>query len=137
MFEDQRRELRLHARRKVDALQPFEHLLTGEVIIHLIIERQDDVRETELGVREHPHRVRQTAEAYLQRNRHLLLDLLRRVPWHQRDDRHLHIGDVRKRLDRQRPERLEAGADEQHREQEQEKRLMKGNGNNACEHTQR
>ncbi len=119
----QRRELRLEPGRQLDALQPLEHLLAREVVVDLIVEGQDQERQAELGVREHPHRMGKPAQSDLQRDRDLLLDFLRRVARHQRDHGDLHVGHVGKRFDRQRAEALNAGADEQHRQQRHQQRL--------------
>ena len=55
-------------------------------------------------------------------------------PGIQRDHRDLDVGDVGKRLDRQRLESEDAGADEQNQKQEQEQRLMNRKVDNFSEH---
>ena len=125
-WRGERRELWLESGRQVGALQPFEYLLPHEIVVHLIVERQDDVGKAELRVREHSHRVRQSAEANLQRNSDLLLDLFRCVAGHQRDHGHLHVRHIRKRLDRQCMEGEDARSDEQRGQQQHKKRLIHG-----------
>ena len=118
---------------QVDVVQALEHLLAREVVVDVVVEGEDDERQAELRVREHAHRVRQPAQRDLERNRDLLLDFLRRVAGIQRDDGHLDVGDVGKRLDRQRAKRDDAAADEQQREQQHEQRLMQREGDDASE----
>ncbi len=97
----QRRQLWLKASREIGALQPFEHLLPSEIVVHLVVERQDDVGKTELRVREHSNRVGESAEVDLQRNRDLLFDFFGCVPGHKRNNRHLHVCHIGERFDGQ------------------------------------
>ena len=115
----QRRQPRLDVRRQIGLLQPLEHALPREVVVHLVVEGQREEREPELRVRKHPHRVRHAGQHDLERNRDLFLDLLRRVARHQRNHGGLHVGDVGKCLDRQRPKRDDARPDEQQRDEQQ------------------
>jgi len=130
----QRRQLRRHARRQVGRQQPFADLLPREVVADLVVERQHQERQPELRVREQPDLVRQTVERHLERDRDLLFDLLRRAPRVQRDDVDLGVGDVGERLDRQRPERDDAAADEQRCHQQEGQRLVQGERDDALDH---
>ena len=83
-------------------MQTFEHLLPGEVIVHLVVKRQHDEGQAELRMGEHPHRMRQAAERHLQWNGDLLLHFLGRAAGIKRDDVDLDVGDIRKGFNRQR-----------------------------------
>ena len=120
----QRRQLRLDLRRKIGLLQPLEHPLPREVVVHLIVEGDREKRQAELRVREHPHRMRYAGQHDLERNGDLLLHLLSRVAGHECDHGGLHVGDVGKRLHRQRLKGDDARPDEQHCDQHQEERLI-------------
>src|SRR5262249_43743609 len=117
-----------------DALQPFEHVLPREVVVRPVVERDDDVGEAELRVREHAHGVGQSAEADLDGDRDLLFDFLRRVAREQRDHRDLNVAHVRECLDRQRTERREACGDEQRQQEQDVERLVQRKGDDAANH---
>ncbi len=130
----ERRELRRDPVRQVGGLQALEHLLAREVVVHLVVEREHDIRQAELRVREHPHVVRQAGETQLDRDCDLFLDLLGGAPCVQRDDVDLDVGDVGERFDRQRFERENAAGDEEQRHQQHEQRLMQRERNDASNH---
>ena len=71
-------------------------------------------------MRKHAHRIRQTGKCHFQRERHLPLDLFRGAAGEQRNDGHLRVGDIGKRLDRQLLEGKDAAADKQHRAENHE-----------------
>ena len=119
-----RRKLRLDSGRQIGLLQSFRHLLPREIVGHLVVEGDDDVRQSELGVRKYPHRMRQSAQHDFERNGHLLFHLFRRPARIERDDGRLHIRDVRKRLDGQLLEGNDAAADKEHCHQRDEHRLV-------------
>jgi hypothetical protein len=84
-------------------------------------------------VREQAHRAGQPREADLERNRHLLLDFFRRASRVQRDHRHLRVGDVGERLDREVVERPQAGDDKQRQAEHDEERLIKRERDDASD----
>ena len=120
-----RRQLRLHAVRQFDFAQPLYHLLARKIGVGAVVEGDDDEREAKLGVRKHAHRIGQTGQRDLQRQRHLFLDLLSGAAGKQRDHGDLGVRHIRKRLDRQRLERDGAGTDEQDGTEQHEQRLFK------------
>jgi hypothetical protein len=117
-------ELRLHARRQIGGGQAFERLLAGLHVRRVIVKRHHDVGQAELRVRKHPHRVRQAVQRRFNGNRDLLLDFLRRAARIKRDDIDLNVRDIGKRLDGQVVNAATAAADEKHRHQHDEQRLV-------------
>src|SRR5438067_5170462 len=67
-----------------------------------------------------------SSDLELERNRDLLLDLLRRVPRKKRDDRRLDVADVGKCLHGQRPERGDPPGNEERDNQPEKERLIEG-----------
>ena len=130
----QRRQLRLDVGRQAGLLQPFEHALSREIVVDLIVESERQKRQPELRVREHPHRVRHAGERDLERNRDLLLDFFRRMAGKKRDHRRLHVGDVGKRLHRQRSKRHDPGRHEQHHHEHHEQRLIQRERDEPLDH---
>ena len=120
----QRRQLHLGLAGKVHVAEAFEHQLASLIIVGAVVEGDDQERQAELRVRKHAHRVRQSAQADLQRRGDLLFDFLGRVSRIEGDDGDLDIGNIRKRLDRQILERHDAAQQKQAGQQEHEQRLM-------------
>src|SRR5262249_46283718 len=130
----QRCQGRLHAWGQFKALQTFEHLLAREVIVHLIIKRGNDKRQSKLGVREEAYRVREATQGNFYGNGDLLLHLLSSMPWKQADHRHLNVGDIGKGFDWQRLERHDTTSNEEAGQDEQKKRLKERKSNDAFDH---
>ena len=86
-----RRQLRLHSRRKVCALQPLDHLLPGKIVGHPVIERHHDKGKAELGMGKQADRMRHAAQRDFDRDRHLFLDFFGRVTGEKRDHLHLDV----------------------------------------------
>ena len=120
----QRRKFGLHARGQVGAAQSLGDLLARKIRIGLVVECDDDEGQAELGVRKHAHRIGYAGQLDFNRNGDLLFHLLGGTPRVERDDVHLGVGNIRKRLDRQGVERKNAGADEQQRPEQHEQRLV-------------
>ena len=119
-----RRDVGLHAGRNVHAAQSLGHLSPHQVDVGVVVVGDDGVAQPELGVREHADRVRQSRERGLDRQRHLLFDLLGGAAGEERDDRHLRVGDVGEGLDGKVLERDHAAHHEQQRSEDDEQRLV-------------
>ncbi len=129
-----RLQFRCHPFRQLHPLQALQHLLAREVVIGLVVEGQDDHRQAELGMREHPHRMRNAGQGHFQRHRHFAFHLFGGAARVQRHHRHLGIGHIRKGLHRQHAERGNASADEQQQRQHHHQRLAQAIGNQAIDH---
>ena len=73
-----RPHLRDHARRQRDLAQPLQHPFPIPVVLGFVVEDQFQVGESEQRERSQVNHVRNAAHHDLERNRHLLFDLLRR-----------------------------------------------------------
>src|SRR6185369_8668658 len=124
----------MYAVGEFDGLQPLEDLLPGEIAVHLIVERNINEGQSELRMRKHPDRMRQAGKFDFERYRDLLFDLFRSMAGEQCDHWSLDIGDVRKRFNRERLKGVNAGADEERQNQEQEQRLMQGKPHKFSQH---
>ena len=119
----QRREVGLDAGRQVDPAQPFDHLRTDQLVARLVVEREDDERETELRVRKTAHHIRDGGQRRFDRNRNLALHFFCGMPRIQGNHIDLGVGHVGKRLDRQIDERNKAGDDKHESAQQHKQRL--------------
>ena len=113
-----RSERRRDAVRHLRVGQPFGDLLSREVDVDVILERHDDLRQAERRDRALHQRVRHADQGALDGNGDLLFHLLRRLSGEERDDHHLDVGDVRKSLDFETGECVDAEQQERNREEE-------------------
>ena len=88
--------------------QPFGHLLPRPVDVDVVLEGQDHLRQPERRDRPLDQHARRAGQRPLDRDGHLLLDLLRRLAGVEGDHHDLDVGDVRERLDLQLAERDDA-----------------------------
>jgi len=133
----ERCERGLRSGRQAHVAELFEHLLAGEVVVRAFAEGERHHRQA--GDR-HRAQVGLTGDAAhfpLDRERHRALYFLRRDPRQLRDDLHLHVLHVRKRLDRQVVERAQAEGDERAGQHQHEHALGEGEGDEPLEHAAR
>ncbi len=130
----ERRQCGLDSCGKIGTLKPLQHLLTGEVVVHLIVESKHQEREAKLSMGKHPDRMWQTAQGNLQGNSDLLLDFLGSVARKEGNDGDLYIRNVREGLDRK---GLKGGYSARHKEkqhQQQKQRLVQRKRYDASDH---
>ncbi len=94
-----RRHAHRHARLHFD--DALHHQLAREVHVGLVAEHQRDQRQAGLVQRAHLCQRRQAGHRHLHRYGDEALDLLGRAPGRLGGDLHLHVGHVRKRIQRQ------------------------------------
>jgi hypothetical protein len=109
-----RPQVRRQTFRHLGIAQPFGNLLPRPVDVDVVLERQDHLRQPERRDRPLDQHARRSGQRALDRDRHLLLDLLRRLAGVEGDHHDLDVGHVRERLDLQ----LGEGDGAEHREQE-------------------
>ncbi|VTQ76211.1 Uncharacterised protein [Stenotrophomonas maltophilia] len=129
-----RLQFRGHPFRQLHALQALQHLLAREVVIGLVVEGQDDHRQAELRMREHPHRMRDAGQRHFQWHRHLALDLFGGTARVQRHHCYLGVGYIREGFHRQYAERGNASTHEQQQCQHHHQWLAQAVGNQAIDH---
>jgi hypothetical protein len=123
-----RRQRRLRAGRQAHRLQPLEGLVAHVDRVGVVLEHQGHHRQPEQRDRAHRRPFRDAVHLVFDRHRHQLLDLLRGMPWKQRDDLHLDVGDVGIGLDRQPAEGGDAGAGEHHQQRDDDDAAAQGLG---------
>ena len=122
------------------AIALFSEVFTADQLARneerrFVVKGDDDEGEPELGMREHPDRIRNPREGGLHGDGDLLLDFFRRPSWKQRDHRDLSVGDVRKRLDRDGAKRIQPDRHEQGQHQRDRKRRTQREIDDALDHS--
>ena len=136
-FADRRRQrsqFRSYTLGQIDVAQSLEHLLPGKIRVNRIVERDGNERQSKLCVRKETNRMRNSAQTDLDWNRDLLFDFFSGAARKQSDDLNLGIGDIRKRLDRQRSEGRHSTCNEERHQQNQEERLVQRESNETFDH---
>ena len=129
-----RPEVRRDALGHLGVGQPFGHLLACPVDVDVVLEGQDHLRQAERGDRALDQHARGAGQRALDRNRHLLLDLLRRLAGVEGDHHDLDVGDVRERLDFQLGEGDGAEQRQHQRHGERDRAAVNGEVDELVEH---
>ena len=82
-------------RRKLHSVDSLRNTLPRPVVVHSVLKHQRDERKAERAVRTHDLEARNPVQFPLERNRHLLFHLFRRMTGELRDHLRCDIGNVR------------------------------------------
>ena len=118
-----RAHLRIHARRQRDLAEAFQNPLPVPVVVRFVVENQLQVGKSKQRERAQVHHMRDAVHYYFERNRDLLLDLLRRNPRPLRNHLNVVVGYVGISLNGQPLERNDAARKKDQR-QPQDQRVL-------------